>query len=263
MLNVDYIHLLEAYTKEHRVYTRSQGPDTPCSCQICYVGGLNGREYLEYCKTVSNKPGRPTLTDSTSPRAIKICSSCFSEVGPGVNHTCSKNTKQNNVVGLIRQSSEKTTKNILGESLKSHYSDLGVERGQAITLSTRGPNISAVLGQPKNPIKIGPTFTHDSLFKLQLKRNLSDNDLLEIRTAVRKTCGKLSVESGMKYAMKERNNKLHDHFETKICAFIEKKSKLKSKDLEDCEKIIERSIVAVKDIDSFVNTVITERKLNP
>ena len=38
---------------------------------------------------------------------------------------------------------------------------------------------------------------------------------------------------------------------------------MKSKDLEDCEKIIERSIVAVKDIDRFVNTVITERKLNP
>ena len=140
------------------------------------------------------KPGRPLLQEPEVVGPVTICSYCHSEVGQGKRHDCNRMEMQDNIVGLIRQKSEKTQEQVTSKILDALFNDKGVSNlGGEITLSTKGASKSVVVGKNRFE-KPRPKFTLRDMTKLQVSRNFSDKDTLAIASFLRVKAGKHSVE---------------------------------------------------------------------
>ena len=79
-------------------------------------------------------------------------------------------------------------------------------------MTTGGTPLKATLGKTKQ--KPAPKFSNESLYKLQLKINASDNNMKTLGNFLRVNCGRDSVNKHDAF-MKERNTKLEEFFDTK------------------------------------------------
>ena len=107
--------------------TRSSAT-TPCSCTVCSIARMTNNEYLKYTQGHTNKLGRPSeYPQSEPPKNITICDKCLTAVAPGKNHICQKHVKRENIVTLIRNSSEKSKSSVIVSGLK----EIAEEQGES------------------------------------------------------------------------------------------------------------------------------------
>ena len=136
---------------------------------------MMGPAYQKHAAAHSNKVGAPKMKNVSPPaRAIPVCSKCFTMIGKGIPHNCSKVQKQENLAHIVRSSSGKSKGKVTSNILKGICSDSGVsQRGGTLTLSTGGKPLPVTVGKPKLTPKV-PRFTHESLKRLQAAHNFSD-----------------------------------------------------------------------------------------
>ena len=256
-----------------------------CSCSVCAVARMYGHEYQAYEKTRRDKPGRPSNKEIRPGVTVTQCSECHSEVGRGRPHECTRTVTQDNLVDLIRNHSEKTQQQVTSKILDAICDEKGVSRqGGSTMLATKGLPKLVTIGKSRIS-KPAPKYTLEDLSKLQVSRNLSDNDTLAVASFLRTKGGRKSVESHLGQGLQERNHKLDDMFYMKEMTMKEKPKKKKKKkknnkkdcdsdsdsgceaedvgDLVDGMRDIKRPGIFVKDLDKFIDFLVQERCLDP
>ena len=270
---IDY----ESLTTPPSVETRSVASEK-CCCSLCIISRMNGPEYQAHEKLMRDKPGRPRIDVEVPSVTINQCSKCHSEVGPGKSHNCTRTATQDNLVELVRSHSEKTREQVTSKILDAICEDKGISKqGGSTFLATKGLPKLVTIGKQKN-IKATPKYSIDDLSKLQISRNLSDNDTLAIAAFLRTKAGRKSVEANLCDGLKDRNHKLEDMFYMKEMTMKEKPRKKKKKgdggdsenfsedesdDLVDGMRDVQRPGIFVKDVDEFTAFLVNERNLDP
>ena len=159
--------------------TRSSG-DQPCKCTVCTISRMDCCEYTPYAKKHSNPVGGIKKTPASPvKRTIHFCSRCLSVIGKGMSHTCNKSSRNNNLCGLLENTSPKTRSILTAINLKSIALESNVSlRGGTVELKTRS---SKVLPVQIGTAKVKPRrrkFSLEDLLRLQATLNISDRAIL-------------------------------------------------------------------------------------
>ena len=239
-----------------------QDIDGPCSCSVCHVGKLSGGLYNQHVAHVTEPVGRPRSVESLPlPEPVVVCSVCLSSYGPGQRHDCSKQTKRNNLEGLVRTFSDNSKQRLVSSQLKEIFTNKGISTdGGSVKLATGGCPKSASLGQSK--AKPLPKFTNESLNRHQLLLGVSDNKIKVVDNFLRVNCGRDSVNKHEEY-MKERNSMLKDKF----CVKLVSQKEYVSEDKEDKENFkkkkelhdVLKPVVFANDVEDLANFIMQER----
>ena len=156
-----------------------QNTDIPCPCTICNIARLKNQDYIGFKNEHSNKTGRPAEGEKgPSPKALKMCSECLSELAPGKTHNCDKTTKRLNMINLVKNSSFNTKSTVITSELKS----LAASDGK----SSKCAEIDLKSGSKVLPIRFGtqranpkvPMFSHKNLKRPGTSLNLSYNSVM-------------------------------------------------------------------------------------
>lgn len=251
-----------------------------CECTICKISRLNGNEFLKHKQTQRSNPGRPAEKVQEISTPITQCSNCHSEIGRGKPHECTRTTRHDNLVDLLRNHSEKTQQQVASKLLDAIYEDKGVSKqGGSTLLATKGQPKLVTVGTCRTK-KPSPKYTIEDLSKLQVARNLSDKDTLAIGAFLRVKGGRSCVEVNLKTGLVDRNHKLESMFYKKDMKMKQKPKKKKKKNKDcicesDCDdsdeqeelvdgmRDIDRPGIFVKDLDEFTQFLVEERCLDP
>ena len=128
----------------------------------------------------TNKVGRPSerVDSDSESEAMLVCKSCLSEIAPGKEHKCQKTRKRENIVNLIRNSSEGSKSSVLVQSLREVAETQGeTTRGGTIKLQSGSHTIPVQLGNKRTREKT-PKFSHENLKNLGKRLNLSNTSLM-------------------------------------------------------------------------------------
>ena len=202
--------------------TRS-GTHFKCYCKICDVARLQKDEYKKHYVRHSYPVGRPKNgSPIQKARTLAICSRCFSVKGKGLDHNCTKVSKQMNIVTITKSSSEKTKGKIKSDILKNVCTESGVSlKGGELSLTTGGKKLSVQVGKSSLSFP-KPKFTHESLKRLQAANNFSERAVKNIAAAFRVVAGRHSVEKNFSSSLVDRNKLLEELFEIKALCMKQK-----------------------------------------
>ena len=251
---------------------------------------MSGREYTEYAMTKVNPAGRPSMKEVEEIENVTWCDYCFSEIGKGKTHACTRSTMQDNLFQLVRNNSEKLKEQVTSRLLKEICEVKEITTSGGITkLATKGKPLQVTVGQDNNN-KPSSKFTLEDMTKLQISRNMSDKDTLAVANFIRVKAGRHSVEKHLKHHLTDRNSKLNDMFYQKEMNLKEKPKKkkkdeggpecIKKEKLKNTETLkeeetthqtldgdgyreINRPGIFVKDIKEFTEMLVEERGLDP
>ena len=79
-----------------------------CSCLLCKISRLKLQDSVQHNKQSTNNKGAPVKVDKSPATTMKMCSKCFSIIGPGKEHECNKTSLNNNITEFIQQKSPNT-----------------------------------------------------------------------------------------------------------------------------------------------------------
>ena len=125
------------------------------------------------------KVGRPkNQEESDNSGTMIVCKICLSEIAPGKGHNCKKTQKRENIVSLIRNSSDQSKSSVLVSGLM----EVAEKQGE----STRGGTVTLQSGSRQIPVQIGtkrgrdkePQLSHANLKSLGRRLNLSNSSLI-------------------------------------------------------------------------------------
>ena len=112
------------------VKTRNTASE-PCKCSLCEVGRLSGFSYTSFKEAVAEPVGRPRVNPPPpEAEALRLCSLCHGPWGRGQEHSCTRESRRENVEEVVRQSSRRSKEKVLTSQLKEVFQEQGV--------STRG-----------------------------------------------------------------------------------------------------------------------------
>ena len=208
-------------------------------------------DYPAWHKQHSNPVGKPAK-ENIPPPSAKICLVCYSEFGPGKPHNCSKTTRQDNLVRMVRSNSVGTRHAVTGSSLKSLARESGVSlSGGTLPLNTKGPEKMPVrLGKGRGDDRDAAVITNEQMMELQQQTGISDSKLLKIRRALGVMLGNRKLEPYLKAALTARNCDLEDFFSLKTMKFH---SKVQGKEEE-----VERPVIFA-DLPALVSFLLDQR----
>ena len=157
--------------------TRSTASDS-CDCQICLVAEMKNAQYLKFRTEHFNPVGAPRIHPISPPAmCLIVCDRCFG-VKTGPTHICVKSNKSQNIVKMVRQTSDKSKAKVVSATLKTICEEQGIStRGGRLQLQTGSKSLPVQVGTPKNHPKKA-RFSYNNLKRLQAQNNLSDRVLL-------------------------------------------------------------------------------------
>lgn len=202
--------------------TRAHG--RVCCCSVCYVGRLNGKDYLAYRAELMEAGGarvQPFLKgggqgkQAKTPREVAkpvlVCSLCNGPWSPGIHHPCDKQSRRENIVQLLQKADETTKQRVLSSTLKEVFDAAGASTsGGSVSLATGGKPITATFGTSQ--VVPPPRFSSEVLNRLQLRMRASDRGMRILDNFLRIHAGRECVETDHAGYMVERNNRLKSFF---------------------------------------------------
>ena len=234
-------------------------PDTrnqsrlPCPCTVCVLART---KFPYQSKALLSKfVSKKFENTSVAPEVRKQCMSCYSFIGKGLSHICTKSMKRENQVKIVKSNSEKTKAKVASTIVKHIFEERGVDmRGGTVNLETGGKPLKVTVGsQPK-----ARRFDVASMMKLQTVCNLSDKTVLKIAAAQRVVFGRKSVEPYLKRNLTDRNHKLDSLFSEKTQLMSMKKDKETKVEVHK-----EKTGVFFNDLDQLVSLALQERGEDP
>lgn len=159
--------------------TRSSGLDS-CSCSCCQLAGAFPYSAQSALLNKIFCVGSSDQVQEDEPTVSLQCRICFTYIGRGKAHRCTKTTKQNNLEDLVKSTSFKTKGKVTSSCLKSVFADMGVtSRGGSTCLPTGSKPLPVTVGtsRAKSRVKTG-RFSAENLIRLQTVLNLSDKKIL-------------------------------------------------------------------------------------
>ena len=236
--------------------TRVSRSETNCQCSWCNTWRLNGegKDYKHYSELVRDPPGQPRKYEATpEPEVKNICQGCGGERKRGVRHTCNVSTLENNTVRVLQSMPSTSQQRVTARSLDIIREDQGVGKNGTMEVKTRGPNPKTVtFGKPKE----GRRVSKEDLMRIKSKLDLSGNQTLLLRTAIRTVFGRQSVEEGAAEYQKELNHRLGSYF--KLTTLTVKKTAKKAP-----TTFPERPTVYCSDFEGLLKFLLEMRLINP
>ena len=241
-----------------------------CDCPICDLARLSvfnpkkpgaGGDYQAWNKQQSNPVGKKQKIEPDVPETMKVCAKCWSEIGRGKNHICSKSSKQQNLTMRVRQSSVNSKEKVVCNSLKNIANEQNVStRGGSVTLQSGGPNkLSVKVGKSRvEDRQQDRILDHKLFFSLQAQLNCSDAGILQVKKYFANLMGNKSVEPYLQEALTERNRSLDSLFKQKKVKFINTKKVGKEVVEEEVTKP-----VTYADLPALVSYLLLKRELDP
>ena len=213
-------------------------------------------DYPAWHKQHSRPAGIPPKEKAPRSALLQLCPECFTMVGPGKPHKCSKRTQQDNLENILNNSSTETRHLVTGRSLKSLAKESGVSvSGGTLPLQTQGPVLLPVrLGKGRGDDRNATVISHQQMMELQLQTNISDSKLLEIRRCLGVWFGNKKLEPYLKAALTDRNKDMVDFFSYQELTF---QSKVKGKEEEVVRPVISANLPAL------ITFLLQERNLDP
>ena len=213
-------------------------------------------DYPAWHKQHSRPAGIPPKEKAPRSALLQLCPECFTMVGPGKPHKCSKRTQQDNLENILNNSSTETRHLVTGRSLKSLAKESGVSvSGGTLPLQTQGPvPLPVRLGKGRGDDRNATVISHQQMMELQLQTNISDSKLLEIRRCLGVWFGNKKLEPYLKAALTDRNKDMVDFFSYQELTF---QSKVKGKEEEVVRPVISANLPAL------ITFLLQERNLDP
>ena len=203
--------------------TRASRSSDECPCSWCHIASLKGGPYMKHCSEVREGPGRPLEHDPAPPPEVKeICQRCQGEIKRGVLHKCNLTTLEKNTLDRLKEMPSTSKQRMAAALLDEIREEQGVSRkGGTLEIKTSGPRPKFVgigtFAKPK-----ARTMTKEDLMRIKLKLNLSGKQTLLLRTGIRTTFGRKSVEDGAGDFQAELNHSLAKYFKS-VTLHVKKK----------------------------------------
>lgn len=258
-----------------RKNTRSlSASESECLCYICLTASKKGRPQTSEVGRGKKRPlsteistsnglfaAAPPIPDSNfnsfkkidqEKKSIKLCSTCFQEIGKGIQHKCSEvSFKQapENLLKLVNKLSERQkdylTSLILkqkaeSQSLVETNNESQGKKTALLSITNINGSESKVVINPKEDKKV--FFTEETLDNFQLNTSSTTNHMKKITNLLRATAGRKSVPKQYDVHMSEKSTDLENFYEGGIFELeTEKKGKekrpvvwSKAQDLVEC-----------------------------
>ena len=236
--------------------SRVSRSETHCQCSWCSIWRLNGEggDYKRFSEVVRAPPGQPRKYEPTPPPEVKnICQGCGGERKQGVRHTCNVSTLENNTVKVLESMPSTSQQRVTARCLDNIREEQGVGKNGTIEVKTRGPNPKTInFGKPKEERRV----TNQDLMRIKSRLDLSGNQTLLLRTAIRTVFGRRSVEEGAAEYQKELNHRLGSYF--KLTTLTVKKTAKKAP-----TTFPERPTVYCSDFEGLLKFLLEMRLINP
>ena len=230
--------------------------ETSCQCTWCSIWRLNGegRDYKLFSEVVREKAGQPRKYEaSPEPEVKNICQGCGGERKQGVRHTCTVFTLENNTMKVIEGMPSTSQQRVTARSIDNIREEQGISKTGTMEIKTRGPNPKIITcGKPKAEKRV----TKEDLMRIKSRLNLSGNQTLLVRTAIRSVLGRRSVEPGLEAYQKELNHRLASFF--KLTTLTVKKT-YKNAPPEE----VERPAVYCCDFEGLLQFLLEIREIDP
>ena len=236
--------------------TRVSRSETSCQCSWCNIWRLNGegKDYKHYSELVRDPPGQPRKYEATpEPEVKNICQGCGGERKQGVRHTCNVSTLENNTVKVLESMPSTSQQRVTSRCLDNIREEKGIGKNGTMQVKTRGPNPKTItFGKPKAERKV----TKEDLMRIKSKLDLSGNQSLLLRTAIRTVFGRRSVEAGAGDYQKELNHRLSGFY--KLTTLTVKKTAKKASTI-----LVKRPTVYCSDFEGLLQFLLEMRLIEP
>ena len=154
--------------------TRNQS-HLPCQCSVCVLAMA---KFPWQSKALLSKFvfKRPAVNASQPPPVRKQCLSCYSYIGRGLPHVCTKATKRVNQANIVKNNSRKTKARVTSSIIKHIFEERNVDsRGGTVNLETLSGKPLKVTLKSKSKTR---RFDLASMMKIQTVCSMSDKTLL-------------------------------------------------------------------------------------
>ena len=243
-------------------YGKMRGPrasrsSTDCQCSWCAIWRLNGEggAYKEHCEEVRDKPGRPQQGEPAPDAEVKnICQDCQGERKQGVPHVCNVTSLENNTMKVIDTMSSACQHRIAAKLLDNIREEQGVGKSGTVEVKGRGAHPKTITF---GKMKVERRVTKEDLMRIKMRLDLSGNQTLHLRTAIRTVFGRKSVEEGAGDFQTELNHRLSRFFEL-VNLDVTKKQKIKKKIVEK-----QRWAVVCSDFEGLIEFLMEMRDIDP
>ena len=236
--------------------TRVSRSETSCQCSWCGIWRLNGEggDYKLFSEVVRDKPDQPRQHEpAPEPEVKSICQGCGGERKRGVRHTCTVTTLENNTVKVLGAMPSTSQQRVTARSIDNIREEQGVSKNGTMQIKTRGPNPKTLsFGKPKEEKRV----TMEDLMRIKSRLDLSGNQTLLVRTAIRTVFGRRSVEPGLEAYQKELNHRLAGFF--KLTTLTVKKTSKKAPPTE-----VQRPTVYCSDFEGLLQFLLEIRAIDP
>jgi hypothetical protein len=224
-----------------------------CMCKICRIAqstlpSIGSKLELSTSAPRGRPPSHPSTEKITASSKV-LCSYCFSEVGKGKPHICSKRNRVSNIQDVLTPN---TKDQLTSNSLRQKISD----NDSSVTVATGGKPMTVSIGnvvrrQLYFPIK------HDTMLNMQKSLNLSDKKTLEAAKIIRQGSGsKTAIEPNLKPALVAHGQSLESYLCCSNLAFSQRLA-------QGQEEKFTRPVVMCLDVSKLIKTICEKRGTPP
>ena len=204
-----------------------------------------GRSVSVSMTQVIDQPGNQIATPNN--QTSKKCNSCFSNIGPGLKHLCTRKEMIKNVTSSLTP----RAKEQVCSALLKDISNSDIEKDNAaLTLATQGRPIKVSL--EKEDKNVNKRLTFEDFNDLRMSKNLSTNQVKAISAKVRQTLGRDSVEPNVREYLHNQSKLLYYFEVCNMDLFERQEKKLVA---------IKRPAVIAEDIANLIDYVKQHRNI--
>ena len=190
------------------------------------------------------KHGQPKMnvtTEMPEKESNIICSKCFSKIGKGYAHDCSRRGKVSNVQNLLCDT----------PTTAQRYASRVISQCATQVLATLGPTPKSVSSGPTKKKKL---FTVEDMAVIQQDLSLSNRKMKILAEDMRSASGSRNIiEKSMSEKTIKKNCQLEDMFETKLCNFVT------ISETNNTRENFQQHIAICSDLNGLVEKMIVER----
>lgn len=228
----------------------TRATESACDKWQCYICNIARSNPFSGSMPMKPKRGRPSSDDTPQEhqmQSVKICPKCFSILGRGLSHTCTKEEKIKNTSKMLSPKS----KEILCSSVIMEKRDSRPQASASISIANNGGRPTRIeFNQKSSKLQL----SYEDMCGLQSTSNLSGNQVNAVAQTIRRSFGRHTIEPNLKEHLSNISKRLGEYFMSYEMSFFKKSSK---GNLES----ITRPAVFVNDLHGLLNEIYNAREI--
>nr|XP_012558535.2 uncharacterized protein LOC105845381 [Hydra vulgaris] len=200
---------LPSLYKFETIKLRPETRDSHCNCLICSIGKLrhNGQMKIEFAQSSATRT--PSLT------VEKRCSDCFSIIGRGLSHNCTKGTLRNNLVAVVTKdplASERIAALVVSNKAPSPHGTVRLSQLYGGRMLPVTPSSSSA----RQLFSSNSSISVKDLAKVQANTGLSNNGIKRLAATINQSTSQQIVEKNYAINFDKFSKQLVHHFTSSL-----------------------------------------------